>query len=143
MPFGDSTGPMGQGPMTGRGLGYCAGYDNPGYTKTGFGGRYSGWGRAFGGYGGGYGRGGGGRGHRNWYRATGLTGWQRSGYGYPDWGGRGYYPSTYPLAQPTTEEEKGIIEEDKKAIQQEIDALKDEMKEREERLKELTKKNKK
>jgi len=143
MPFRDSTGPMGQGPMTGRGLGYCAGYDNPGYTKIGFGGRYSGRGRAFGGYGGGYGRGGGGRGYRNWYRATGLTGWQRSGYGNPDWGGRGYYPSNYPSVQPTTEEEKGIIEEDKKAIQQEIDALKDEMKEREERLKELTKKNKK
>jgi len=143
MPFGDSTGPMGQGPMTGRGLGHCASYDSPGYTKTGFGGRCSGRGRNFGGYGGGYGRGGGGgRGYRNWYRATGLTGWQRSGYGYPA-GGRGYYPSTYPSVQPTAKEEKGIIEEDKKAIQQEIDALKDEIKEREERLKELNRSKKK
>ncbi len=135
MPFGDSTGPAGQGAMTGRGLGYCSGYDSPGYTKSGFGGRYSGRGRAFGGYG----RGGGGRGYRNWYRATGLTGWQRAGYGYPSQA-NGYYPP----AQPTTEEEKGIIEEDKKAIQQEIDILKNEMKDREECLRELnrSKKNK-
>ena len=33
MPLGDRTGPMGQGPTTGRALGFCAGYDSPGYTK--------------------------------------------------------------------------------------------------------------
>jgi len=33
MPRGDGTGPWGQGSMTGRGLGYCGGYDSPGYTK--------------------------------------------------------------------------------------------------------------
>ncbi|MFP4117096.1 MAG: DUF5320 domain-containing protein [Candidatus Aenigmatarchaeota archaeon] len=33
MPRGDGTGPRGQGPRTGRGLGYCAGYDSPGFTK--------------------------------------------------------------------------------------------------------------
>lgn len=33
MPRGDRTGPLGEGPMTGRGLGYGAGYDSPGYTK--------------------------------------------------------------------------------------------------------------
>ncbi|MBS3817470.1 MAG: DUF5320 domain-containing protein [Candidatus Thermoplasmatota archaeon] len=33
MPRGDGTGPEGLGPMTGRGLGYCAGYDSPGFTK--------------------------------------------------------------------------------------------------------------
>ncbi len=33
MPRGDRTGPMGEGPMTGRQLGYGAGYDSPGYTK--------------------------------------------------------------------------------------------------------------
>mgnify|MGYP000858065438 CR=1 FL=1 len=27
MPGGDRTGPMGIGPMTGRGMGYCAGYN--------------------------------------------------------------------------------------------------------------------
>ena len=35
MPRGDGTGPAGKGPKTGRGLGYCAGYDSPGYTKSG------------------------------------------------------------------------------------------------------------
>ena len=33
MPRGDRTGPLGDGPMTGRQLGYGAGYDSPGYTK--------------------------------------------------------------------------------------------------------------
>lgn len=35
MPGGDGTGPAGKGPRTGRGLGYCAGYDSPGNTKSG------------------------------------------------------------------------------------------------------------
>lgn len=33
MPGGDGTGPMGMGPMTGRGAGYCAGNDVPGYAN--------------------------------------------------------------------------------------------------------------
>lgn len=33
MPLGDKTGPKGKGKMTGRKLGYCAGYDEAGYTK--------------------------------------------------------------------------------------------------------------
>lgn len=43
MPRGDGTGPNGLGPMTGRGLGYCAGYDSPGFTKGA--GMGMGWGR--------------------------------------------------------------------------------------------------
>jgi hypothetical protein len=43
MPRGDRTGPLGEGPMTGRQLGYGAGYDSPGYTK----GPGGGWGRGF------------------------------------------------------------------------------------------------
>jgi len=31
MPFGDGTGPVGTGPMTGKAAGYCAGYSAPGY----------------------------------------------------------------------------------------------------------------
>ncbi|WP_429413032.1 DUF5320 domain-containing protein [Roseimarinus sediminis] len=57
MARGDKTGPMGQGSMTGRSLGYCAGYDSPGFT-SGFGGG-RGQGRGFGS--GGQGRGSGGR----------------------------------------------------------------------------------
>ncbi len=39
MPYGDRTGPRGQGPMTGRGFGFCSGCDAPGYAKPGFRGR--------------------------------------------------------------------------------------------------------
>lgn len=52
MPFGDGTGPVGNGPMTGRGMGYCAGYRAPGYlNRPGYGrglGRGRGFGRGFG-----------------------------------------------------------------------------------------------
>ncbi|MHA1150160.1 MAG: DUF5320 domain-containing protein [Promethearchaeota archaeon] len=34
MPRGDGTGPAGLGSMTGRGLGYCAGYSQPGYITA-------------------------------------------------------------------------------------------------------------
>jgi hypothetical protein len=76
MPGGDGTGPAGMGPMTGRAVGYCAGYPVPGYMNP-----ISG--RGFG-----FGRGGWGR--RHWYYATGLTGWQRATYAYPAWGGYGW-----------------------------------------------------
>jgi len=33
MPFGDGTGPMGFGPMTGRGGGFCAGFGGPGFAN--------------------------------------------------------------------------------------------------------------
>ena len=33
MPFGDGTGPVGMGPMTGRAAGFCAGYPVPGYMN--------------------------------------------------------------------------------------------------------------
>lgn len=34
MPWGDGTGPMGMGPMTGRGAGYCAGFRAPGFYSA-------------------------------------------------------------------------------------------------------------
>jgi hypothetical protein len=34
MPRGDRTGPMGIGPMTGRGAGFCAGYGTPGFMNA-------------------------------------------------------------------------------------------------------------
>jgi len=93
MPGGDRTGPLGMGPMTGRGAGYCAGYSVPGYTNPvpgfGFGGGGGGWGR---------GRGGGGRGRRNWFYATGLTGWQRAAQFTPP----PFVPAT-PAAAPQQE----------------------------------------
>ena len=58
MPRGDKTGPMGEGAMTGRGEGFCAGNDQPGFISRSFGG---GFGR---GPGIGRGQGGGGRNRR-------------------------------------------------------------------------------
>ncbi|HZK38844.1 MAG TPA: DUF5320 domain-containing protein [Clostridia bacterium] len=46
MPKGDRSGPMGMGPMTGRGAGFCADAANPAYANTGCGfGRGRGFGR--------------------------------------------------------------------------------------------------
>ena len=51
MPGGDRTGPLGAGPRTGRGLGYCSGNPYPGWVYgpgRGWGfGRGRGWGRGF------------------------------------------------------------------------------------------------
>jgi hypothetical protein len=87
------------GPMTGRAAGYCAGYGVPGFTNS-FGGR---------GFGFGFGRGGG-WGRRNWFHATGLTGWQRGAYAYPAWGGAapayfGAVAPQMPYGAPSREQE--------------------------------------
>jgi len=51
-------------------------------------------------FGWGFGRGrGGGWGRRNWFYATGLTGWQRAAYGYPAYGGTA--PSGMPYSSPS------------------------------------------
>ena len=120
MPAGDGTGPMGQGPMTGRGAGYCAGYEGPGFASPvpgrGFG---LGWGRGWGG-----GRGGWGRGwrHRNWYRATGMPGWARSGYapasGAPMAGPYGPY-----AAQPSPEQETEFLREQAEWLKDQLEAI--------------------
>lgn len=65
MPRGDGTGPMGMGPMTGRGAGNCIGYASPKFANQGVG----------------FGRGmGGGRGFRKMFCLTGMSGWARNGY---------------------------------------------------------------
>jgi hypothetical protein len=113
MPAGDRTGPGGWGPVTGRGLGYCAGYGAPGYANPAPGlGR--GWGR--GAWGAGRGRGGGGRGWRHQYYATGLPGWARYGYA-PFWG---YAPYPQP---PGAEEETELLKNQAEALQRELDAI--------------------
>ena len=58
--------------MTGRAAGYCAGFAAPEFVNAP-GGR-------------GFGRRGGGRGRRNWFYATGLTGWQRAASGQSAFG---------------------------------------------------------
>lgn len=86
MPGGNGTGPLGQGPMTGRGAGYCAGFGMPGYANRGFG---YGMGRGFG-------RGGGRFGWRNWFWATGLPRWARPGWGM----------GAYAAPQPMTDQDE-------------------------------------
>jgi hypothetical protein len=85
MPFGDGTGPLGLGPMTGRGAGFCAGYSRPGFASMmpgyshpyGYGYSAPAWPR----WGYGFGRGLG----RSYGRGFGR-GWRRWGpYGYPGW----------------------------------------------------------
>jgi hypothetical protein len=85
MPRGDRTGPMGHGPRTGRGAGYCSGYDVPGYANP-ITGRGGGWWHGF--------RRGGGRGFRHGYYATGVPGWAR--YSVPAWQAAGPYPAPAP-----------------------------------------------
>jgi len=70
MPGGNGTGPLGQGPMTGRAAGFCAGYQVPGYANPVGGRGFFGRGRGFGGRGGGFGRGRG-------------FGWYGAGFGFP------------------------------------------------------------
>ena len=101
MPGGDGMGPGGMGPMTGRAMGYCAGYPVPGFANPGAG------------FGMGFGRGrGGGRGRRNRFYATGLTGWQRAATGWGPYAGpaTGYagpapgYAGPVPAAIPAVQE---------------------------------------
>jgi len=103
MPRGDGTGPAGLGPMTGRAAGYCAGYPVPGYMNPVGGRGFWGWGR---------GRGGG-RGWRNWFYATGLTGWQRAAAGHPAFGG--VVPPVAPYSPPYAPA---------MSVEQQLDALK-------------------
>lgn len=97
MPRGTGTGPMGQGPMTGRGAGFCAGYDVPGYVNQAVPGY--GCGRGFGGFGRFYGRGG-----------------RARGYGY----GRGFgvfQPATTPA------DERGILDAQESFLAKELEAV--------------------
>ena len=94
MPGGDRTGPRGLGSMTGRGAGFCAGYNTPGYMNpvgpSGF-------------YGRGGGRGGG-WGYRNMFYATGQPGWMRDGY-------QGYGPAYGQVPQYSKEDEIRSLKE--------------------------------
>ena len=104
MPWGDRTGPAGLGPMTGRGLGYCSGYNQPGYTTSGFG-----WGR---GRGRGFGRG--------WGRGWGM-------YGYP-YGAAYPYPPYAPVQPSSLKEEKEMLLEELKTLKEETKAIEEQLK---------------
>ena len=125
MPRGDGTGPAGQGPMTGRAAGYCAGNSAPGYAnplpRMGMGlGRGRGFGRGLG-----VGRG---------------FGWRRMAFAQvaPVTPVENVVP-VYPTQQPTKEQEKQYLESETKAIEAEQNALKQELEAVKKRLDELKK----
>lgn len=99
MPGGDRSGPLGQGPRTGRATGYCAGYEVPGYMSA----RPN---DGFGGFGRGRGHGGGRRGWRHQFYATGLSGWQRADR------------APAPSAPPSHEVELKMLETDLQCLEQ-------------------------
>jgi len=105
MPRGDGTGPMGMGPMTGRGAGFCGGRGIAGFVSS----PGLGFGRGRGGRGGGYGR-------RNMFYATGLTGWQRAAMDVSA-------PSA-AAAAPTAETEKQFLETQVEMMQSQLDEVK-------------------
>jgi len=107
MPFGDRTGPRGGGPLTGRGMGYCSGFSLPGFMNPG------GWGS--------YGPGAG-RGWRHWFRATGLTGWQRAAMGRP-WCGWWAMAPTREEELEALREQAGFLERALENIRKRIEEL--------------------
>ena len=97
MPGGDRTGPLGDGPLTGGGFGYCGGAGYPhDFSSRRFG-------RGFGVFG----RGGGWR-HRFW--ATGRSVWSRvGGWPQPRW---------------SVDDERRALEHDAEALESELESLK-------------------
>lgn len=123
MPYGDRTGPWGRGSRTGRGAGFCAGYDIPGYMndyvpRMGMGrGRESGRG-----FGRGLGRGQGpGFGHRLWFR-------REVDSPYPPHESEPYYRHVQ-YAKPDPEAEKEYLKDLVKSLEEELTAVKDRLKE--------------
>jgi len=119
MPGGDGTGPLGQGPMTGRAAGYCSGSSAPGYANS-----LPRMGMAFG-RGRGMGRG---RGFRRMAFAQTVPA-ERVVPVYP----------AQQAYQPTKEQEKQYLENEIKAIEVEENALKQELEAIKRRLDELKK----
>lgn len=103
MPRGDGTGPNSQGPMTGRGMGYCAGYITPGYGQ----GRGMGLRRGFGG---------------RFFR--GAMPYGGRGWGYNAWADTPYGPMMQASANPTPEEEKVFLKDQAKMMEDELKAIK-------------------
>ena len=102
MPRGDRTGPMGFGPLTGRGAGYCAGYPTPGNMR-GFGMR-----------------GGRGRGFRRMMPGAGMG--MGMGMGY--WQRFGGYGPAY-AADPKTalKQQADLLEEELSQVRQQLEQL--------------------
>jgi hypothetical protein len=110
MPGGDRTGPLGMGPLTGRGAGYCRGYGMPGFANRWAGGWDAGRGAGFG-------RGGYGRGRRNRFLATGVPGWAWNR------GVAAAAPIYEGAAEPSRTQERRYLEEQAEFLRDELDAI--------------------
>ncbi|MFW9881669.1 MAG: DUF5320 domain-containing protein [Candidatus Thorarchaeota archaeon] len=130
IPGGDKTGPAGLGSKTGRGLGYCVGYDTPGFIRAP--------------------GGGGAWGARIWdYLSYGrLIPWGRGGRdrcgrgGYFRRGGRGifYNLPIYSFAAELTEEQKlSTLKQDKDYLEYELDTIQSALKDVSKRIEDLEK----
>ena len=108
MARGNHMGPYERGPRTGRGMGYCAGYNQPGYMNPGPG--YAGY--RSGGFGG--------HGYRHWFHATGLPGWARMG------GTRDFYPPVSYVM--TKEEEQEILRDQEKWLEEQLTDIRSRLK---------------
>jgi len=107
MPRGDGTGPMGMGPRSGRGAGFCAGYNVPGYANPVPG--RGGWGA---GRGLGYGRG----------LGLGLGLGFRGGRGRVAWWGG--VPCAAPMAAaPTAQQEREVLRGQVEALEGTLENL--------------------
>jgi len=104
MPGGDRTGPIGGGPMTGWGRGFCGESQMQGFASGGFGGRGRGFGRA----------GAGGRGWRNRFWATGTPGWMRGAA----------VPPAFAGAEPTADTELQWLEQRSTELEAEQERIK-------------------
>jgi len=98
MPRGDGTGPMGEGPMTGRAAGYCAGSSAPGFA-SGFGSGRGYFRRGVGRFGG--------RGYRNRYYATGVP----------------FSAYADPGPQMTAEEEQVMLKSESKRLKSVLETI--------------------
>ncbi len=145
MAGGNGTGPEGRGPMTGRGLGYCTGHTNPGFTRGIPMGKEYGYGRGYNrgnGRGSGYGRGNGrgsgyGRGNG---RGSGYgrgNGWRRFAPAEPIQYNEPNYDHYYEPERSTKEEEIKILNANLKEIDREKTEIEKEKKDIEKRIKEL------
>ena len=113
MPRGDHTGPMGRGPKTGRGFGYCAGYGMPGYASSfSQGGRRAAFAGDFG-----TGRGGYGRRLRRGFNPHCFSGWGQY-YDSPD-----FYDIPMAAPVPDPEAERRLLQDQGRVLQTQLDLI--------------------
>ena len=101
MPRGNGTGPMGAGPMTGRGAGYCAGFSTPGFANQ----------AGYGGFGRGMGMG----------RGARVGGRGGMGFGFRN---RFYAPETMQTQPISADQEKDYLANEAKALENDLEAIK-------------------